>query len=39
MVREADPEATIEALEPFEGTVYHTHLPEETEEELRRALE
>jgi uncharacterized membrane protein len=39
MVREADPDATIEALEPFEGTVYYTHLPEETEEELRRALE
>lgn len=38
MVRESDPDATIEALEPFEGTVYYAHLPEETEQELRRAL-
>lgn len=38
MVREADPEATIEALQPFEGQVYYTHLPGEAEEELRRVL-
>jgi uncharacterized membrane protein len=38
MVREADPNATVEALEPFEGTVYYAHLPEEAEQELRRAL-
>jgi uncharacterized membrane protein len=38
MVREAHPDATVEALVPFEGTVYYAHLPEETEEELRRAL-
>lgn len=38
MVREADRDATIEALEPFEGTVYYAHLPEDSEEELRRAL-
>jgi uncharacterized membrane protein len=38
MVREGDTDATVEALEPFEGAVYYAHLPEETEEELRRAL-
>ncbi len=38
MVREADPDAAVEALDPFEGTVYYAHLPEETEAELRRAL-
>jgi uncharacterized membrane protein len=39
MVREADPEAVFAALEPFQGEVYYTHLPEDSEEALRRALE
>lgn len=38
MVREADPEATLVALEPFAGTVYYSHLPQETEAKLRQAL-
>jgi uncharacterized membrane protein len=38
MVREAEPEAVFAALEPFEGEVYSTHLPEDSEEALRRAL-
>jgi len=39
MVREADPEAVFAALEPFQGEVYSTHLPEDSEEALRRALQ
>jgi len=39
MVREADPEAVFAALEPFHGEVYSTHLPEDSEEALRRALQ
>lgn len=38
MVRESDPDEALAALEPFEGTVYYTALPEETEEELRQVL-
>jgi uncharacterized membrane protein len=38
MVRESDPEEALAALEPFEGNVYYTALPEETEEELRQIL-
>ena len=39
MARDADPEETAEALEPFGGKVYHSHLPEETEAQLREILE
>jgi uncharacterized membrane protein len=39
MVREAEPEAVFLALEPFQGEVYYTHLPEDTEAALRRALQ
>lgn len=38
MVRKADPDAVLNTLEPFQGEVYHTHLPEETEQALRQAL-
>jgi hypothetical protein len=38
MVGEAESQAAIEALQPFEGKVYYTALPSETEEELRRIL-
>jgi len=38
MVREADPEATAAALAPFEGQIYYTNLPSDTESELRRIL-
>ena len=38
VVREADPEAAVEALKPFQGDVYYTLLPEEAEEELRKVL-
>jgi uncharacterized membrane protein len=39
MARDADPEATAKALEPFEGKIYYSHLPEETEATLRGILE
>jgi uncharacterized membrane protein len=39
LVRDADPGASIDALEPFEGTVYSTSFPPEVEEELRKALQ
>lgn len=39
MARDADPEAVEEALEPFEGKVYYSYLPEETEAQLREILE
>ena len=38
LVREANPAAALSALKPYEGQVYHTSLPSETEEELRRIL-
>ena len=39
MARDADPEATAAALEPFEGKVYYSYLPEETEAQLREILD
>jgi uncharacterized membrane protein len=39
MVRRADPEAVFAVLEPFQGEVYSTHLPEDSEKALRRALQ
>ena len=39
MARDADPEAIAAALEPFEGKVYYSYLPEETEAQLREILD
>ena len=39
MARDADPEATAAVLEPFEGKIYYSYLPEETEAQLREILE
>lgn len=38
MVRDADPEPTIAALDAYEGQVYYTSLPTDVEERLRQAL-
>lgn len=39
IVREAqNPDAAISALKPYKGEIYHTSLPPETEETLRRVL-
>lgn len=38
MVRDADPEPTIAALDAYEGEVYYTSLPTEVEEKLRQVL-
>ena len=38
MARDVDPEGTVAALEPFEGKVYYSYLPEETEAQLREIL-
>ena len=38
LVREANANAALSALKPYEGQVYQTSLPSETEEELRRIL-
>jgi uncharacterized membrane protein len=38
LVREANPAAAIAALKPYQGQVYHTSLPIETEQELRDIL-
>lgn len=39
MAHDADPEATAAALEPYEGKVYYSYLPEETEAQLREILD
>lgn len=38
IVRDANPNATISALRPYQGEVYHTSLSTEAEETLRRVL-
>ena len=38
VVREADPNAALAALRPYQGTLFHTSLDSEDEETLRRAL-
>lgn len=38
LLRDDEPDATIAALEPYQGTVYHTSLSTEDEEMLRQAL-
>ena len=38
VVRDANPEAVLEVLQPYEGNVYYSALAEETEEELRKVL-
>jgi uncharacterized membrane protein len=38
LVRSSQPDAAVAALRPYKGTVYHTSLPPESEEELRRIL-
>ena len=38
LVREANPAAAISALKPYEGQVYHTSLPGDTEQELHIIL-
>jgi uncharacterized membrane protein len=38
IVREAEPDATLDALKPYKGQLYYTSLPAETEEQLRQGL-
>ena len=38
ILRDDEPDAAIAALEPYQGTVYHTSLTEDDEEALRQAL-
>jgi uncharacterized membrane protein len=38
IVRKSDPNAALAALKPFKGTIYHTSLDTEAEENLRRVL-
>ena len=39
IVRDADPTIVIAALEPYQGTLYHTTLDPAVEAELRHALQ
>ena len=38
IIRDVNPNAAIAALKPYKGEVYHTALPTEAEETLRRVL-
>jgi uncharacterized membrane protein len=38
LARAANPDAVVSALRPYKGTIYHTSLAPEAEEELRRIL-
>ena len=38
IIRDANPNAAIAVLKPYKGEVYHTALPTEAEETLRRVL-
>lgn len=38
IVRDSNPNAALAALKPFKGELYHTSLPSEAEESLRRVL-
>jgi uncharacterized membrane protein len=38
IVREADPGAAVAALSAYKGKIYHTSLPSEAEETLRKAM-
>jgi uncharacterized membrane protein len=38
IVRQAEPNAALTALKPYKGTVYHTSLSTDAEENLRRVL-
>ena len=39
IVRDANPDVTLATLRKYEGTVYHTSLPPEAEESLRRSMQ
>lgn len=38
IVRDSNPNAAVSALKPYKGDVYHTSLPPEAEETVRRVL-
>jgi uncharacterized membrane protein len=38
IVRDANPDVTVATLRQYEGTIYHTSLPPEAEESLRRSM-
>jgi uncharacterized membrane protein len=38
IVRDADPDVAVAYLRPYQGTLYHTSLPPEAEENLRHTL-
>lgn len=38
IVRDANPDVTVATLRQYEGNIYHTSLPPEAEEQLRRSM-
>lgn len=38
VIKEGNPDAAVAVLKPYKGNVYHTSLPPETEEHLRKVL-